>query len=147
MAMKPTHDHKHKRIYVEASRVLSEADKHTEFTMAIRSLLREAHKVDAYFEIAPATEEKQEHSINQPHEVPLNHTDLGAYVKLPDNASFEKRRPWGMRAEDATEEDFVDPEVYFSLVISCDEDPEEVLSRVQQEWRKNGGNRLGVKVL
>jgi hypothetical protein len=147
VATKPPHDHKHKRVYVEASRVLAETDKHTEFTMAIRSLLKEAQKVDEHFEIAMANEGKEGYSITQPHEVPLNHTDLGAYVKLPDNASFEKRRPWGMSAQDATEEDLVDPEVNFSLVISCDEEPEEVLSRIRQEWRKNGGNRLGVKEL
>jgi hypothetical protein len=39
----------------------------------------------------------------------------------------------------------VDPEVYCSLAISCDADPQAVLDRVSCEWGRIGGNRLWVK--
>jgi hypothetical protein len=34
-----------------------------------------------------------------------------------------------------------------TFVISCDEDPEDILDMVRQEWMKQGGKWLGVKAL
>ena len=52
---RPALIHQHKRIYAEGSRELkNEDDPHTEFTMAIRLLVKEAQKVDETFVLAPA---------------------------------------------------------------------------------------------
>ena len=143
----PPHNHLHQRIFGEASKVLSAEDKHTEFTMGIRNLMKEAQKVDKYFAIVPLDERAEEPTLVEPTEVPLNHTDLGANISFAPNVSFEKRKPWGKSKEDLEEEDYIDPEVYFSFVFSCDKDPEDILDRIRQEWRKYGGNRLQLMVL
>jgi hypothetical protein len=39
----------------------------------------------------------------------------------------------------------VNPEIWTQLCISCDEDPEELVSRCSFEWRRIGGARLQVK--
>ena len=143
----PPHEHLHKRIFGEASKVLSAEDKHTEFTMGIRALLKEAQKVDKYFAIMPLDEKEEGPILVEPTEVPLNHTDLGANISFAPNVSFEKRKPWGKSKEDLGEDDYIDPEVYFSFVFSCDKDPEDIFNRIRQEWRKHGGNRLQLMVL
>ena len=143
----PPHDHLHKRIFGEASKVLSAEDKHSEFTMGIRNLMKEAQKVDKHFAIMPLDAGEEEPILVEPTSVPLNHTDLGANISFPPNVSFEKRKPWGKSREDLEEDDYLDPEVYFSFVFSCDKDPEDILDRIRQEWRKYGGNRLQVMAL
>ncbi len=49
----PSYDHLIKRIFVEASKVLSAKDKYSEFTMGIFMLMNEAQKVDKHFVIMP----------------------------------------------------------------------------------------------
>ena len=144
---KPPHDHKHKREYVEGSAILShEDDRHTEFTMKLRGLLKEGQKVDPNLWIMPLKEGNKSPVITTPNEIPLNQTDLGSNVNVDAKAVFEKRRPWG-KDSDLPEEDWPDPEIWFSLVISSDEPAEEIIERIRHEWRKCGGNRLGIKEL
>ena len=144
---KPPHDHKYKREYVEGSAILSnEDDRHTELTMKLRGLLKEGQKVDPHLIIMPLKEGKTSPVITTPNEVPINQTDLGSNVNVDSKAVFEKRRPWG-KDSDLPEEDWPDPEIWFSFVISSDEPPEDILERIRHEWKKSGGNRLGIKEL
>ena len=95
-ATKPPHDHEYKREYVEGSVVLvQDGDRHTEFTMKLRGLLKEGQKVDEHLVIVPLKEGRTEPIINTPNKIPLNQTDLGTYVKVDPKATFEKRRPRG----------------------------------------------------
>ena len=143
VATKPPHDHVHKREYVEGSVVLvQEGDRHTEFTMKLRGFLKEGQKVDEHLVIVPLKEGRTEPIINTPNEIPLNQTDLGTHVKVDPRATFEKRRPWGKDKANIDEEDWPDPEVWFSTVISCDLPPEEILDRARHEWKRNGGRNL-----
>ena len=82
-------------------------------------------------------------------EIPLNFTDLGAAIKVAGNAIFEKVKPWGNKAKntDGTEAALIDPEVYFDLAFSCNQDPENILDAIRNEWRRQGGNRLDMKLL
>ena len=146
VAVKPPHDHEHKRTFVEASRRLVEEDKRAEFPMAVRGLVKECQKVDPHFVMVPIKEGVETPVITTPSEIPLNYTDLGLNVRLSKNANFQKKRPWGAEGE-VSEEDMVDPEVYFTFVISCDVEPEEILDLVREEWRRTGGNRLELKDL
>jgi hypothetical protein len=143
----PPYDHKFKRVYAEGSRILSSDEKHVELTMAIRGLVKEGKKVDESFVLEPIGEGETEPVIRSPNDVPLNQTEFGANVKLPSNVSFEKRRPWGKKADEVEEEDMLNPEIYFSIVISSDKDPDYIFDRIRQEWRKQGGNRLQVREL
>jgi len=138
----PPYDHGNKRIFGEASIVLSAEDKHTEFTMGIRLMLKEAQNVDKHFTIMPLDAGEEEPRLVEHTAVPLNHADLGANISFAPNVSFEKRKPWGKNRGELEESDYLDPEIYFSFVFSCDKDPEDILARIKQEWRKHGGNRL-----
>ena len=85
--------------------------------------------------------------ITKPNDISLNYTDLGANIKVANNACFHKRKPWRRGKEDIPEEDWEDPEVWFSICVSCDEDPHDIVTRIRHEWDKSGGRRLQVKNL
>ena len=143
VATKPPRDQEHKREYVEGSMVLvQEGDRYTEFTMKLRGLLKEGQKVDEHLVIVPLKEGRTEPIINTPNEIPLNQTDLGTHVKANPKATFKKRRPRGKDSANIDEEDWPDPEVWFSTVFSCDLPPEEILDRVRHTWKRNGGRNL-----
>ena len=74
---------------------------------------------------------------------------MGAAIKEAGNARFEKVKSWGHKAKsiDGTEAALIDPEVYFDFAFSCDQDPETILNAIRIEWRRQGGNRLDMKLL
>ena len=148
VVIKDLSEFKFQRVYAEASAVLTnEDDRYTELTMDIRLLIREAQKVDDGFIILPVVDGEEDPILATPNEVPLNQTDLQANIKLAANASFEKRRPWGKKANEVEEEDMEDPEVNFSFCFACDVHPRTIFERILSEWRKNGGKRLFIKKL
>ena len=95
--------------------------------------------MDPHLTIMPLREDKTSPVITTPNEVPINQTDLGSNVNVDSKAVFEKRRPWG-KDSDLPEEDWPDPEIWFSFVISSDEPPEDILERIRHEWKKSGDN-------
>ena len=102
---RPALIHQHKRIYAEGSRELkNEDDPHTEFTMAIRLLVKEAQKVDETFVLAPVWEDKEEPTLHTPNEVSTNHTDLQKNVMISQKARFTKQKPWGRMNEDVPDD-------------------------------------------
>ena len=132
---------------MEGSAIIShEGDRHTELTIKLRGLLKEGQKVDPNLVIMPLKEGKASPVITTSNKFPLNQTDLGCNVNVDAKAVFEKRRPLG-KDSDLPEEDRPDPEIWFSCVIFSDEPPEEILERICHEWKKCGGNRLGIKEL
>ena len=141
--------HKFKREHATASAILSQDEKYNELTMKVRLLMGEGLKVDPTFVIEPAQEGDKTGKWEKPSDVPFNYTDLGAAIRVAENARFEKVKPWGKRATntDGTEVDMVDPEVYFTMCFSSDIDPEIILRRIRDEWRRQGGNRLEMKEL
>ena len=68
---------------------------------------------------------------------------------MAGNARFEKVNPWGNKSNntEGTEAALIDPEVYFDFVFSCNQDPETILDAIRIEWRRQGGNRLDMKLL
>ena len=98
--------------------------------MKLRGLLKEGQKVDPHLVIMPAKEGITTSIITTPNEIPLNQTDLGTNVNVGPRATFEKKRPWGKDNAELNEEDWPNPEVWFSVVISSDEPPEEIIDRV-----------------
>jgi hypothetical protein len=143
------YSHTFKREHATASVILSADEKYNELTMKIRMLVSQAQKVDTTFVIEPAKEGDKRGRWEKSSEVPFNFTELGAAVKIADNARFEKVKPWGRRAtnEDGTEADLIDPEVYFTFCFSCDKDPDELLADIRIECKRQGYNRLEMKPL
>ena len=106
-------------------------------------------KVDSTVVIEPVTAGNKKGRWEKSSDIPFNFTDLGAAIKLVGNAIFEKVKPWGNKAKntDGTEAALIDPEVYFDFTFSCDQDPETILDAICIEWRRQGGNRLDMKLL
>lgn len=134
-------------MFEEGSKVLTANDKHSEFTMGMLTLIKEMQSVDEHFAIMPIYEKEGSKMLMEPNNIPLNHTKFGTHISFPPNASFEKDRPWGKNKEDLEEDCYINQEVNFSFVLSCDKNPEDVLAWIRNEWRKYGGIRLQVMTL
>jgi hypothetical protein len=76
--------------------------------------------------------------IATPNNIPLNQADLGSNVNVDAKAVFEKRRPWG-KDSNLPKEDWPDPEVWFSFLISSDKPPEEILEHICTSGRSVEG--------
>ena len=140
---RPALIHQHKRIYAEGSRELkNEDDPHTEFTMAIRLLVKEAQKVDETFVLAPAREDNEEPTLYTPNEVSTNHTDLQKNVTISQKARFTKQKPWGRGNEDVPDDELISPVVDFNFVFHCNEDPGYIIGNIYAEWNRHGGRKL-----
>ena len=109
----------------------------------------EGQKVDPTFVIEPAQKGDKTGRWEKPSDVPFNYTDLRSSIRVAENARFEKVKPWGKRATnaDGTEAGMVDPKVCFTMCFLSDIDPEIILRRIRDEWRRQGGNRLEMKEL
>jgi hypothetical protein len=44
------------------------------------------------------------------------------------------RKPRGKKAEEMDMEDWLKPEIYFTIAFSCDKDPEKILDRISGEY-------------
>ena len=142
------HDHKYKGVFLEGSlKLTNEDDRLTEFSMKVRGLYTEKLKVDPHVHILPAEAGATEPVLMQPNEISINHTEMGANISVPGNASFQKRKPYNMEWADVTEDDMEDPVVKFSYSFSCDVHPNELIRRVKPEFERNGGIKLALKQL
>ncbi len=109
--------------------------------MVIRLLMKEGQKVDPGMVFHSVDEGSDEDClVVSPNQIPINQTDLLAIVKLPGNASFEKRKLWGKKKEEVEDDEWRDPEINFSMSMGSKVHPDTILRRIKLEWRKNGGN-------
>ena len=115
--------------------------------MKMQGLYKEAQKVDGTIIINPIVLGTNRPVISTPNAIPLNHTDLGANVKVADNACFHKRKPWGRVKDDLPKENWEDPELWFSICVSHNEDPHDIVIKTRHESDKHGGHRLQVRDL
>ena len=69
--------------------------------------------MDSTFVVELAKEDDKRGRWEKSLEVPFNFTEMGAAVKIADNARFEKVKPWGEKAtnKDGTEAELLNPEV------------------------------------
>lgn len=143
------HQYIHPRVVLTCSLKCSQDGveaKMNEFLMGIRALYKNMLKVDESVLFEPEREGSLR--LFDPHELPTDFTDCGAWIKVSGNAGvFEMRKPRKNEAKRGgeDEDELIDPEVYFQCCISCDEEPEVILERVSFEWARIGGNRLEVK--
>lgn len=77
--------------------------------------------------------------------VPFDHIILGTHmVHSGGTKSFELKRPKkGRKQDDNDIDDFVKPEIYFTIAFSSNKDPHKILERIGGEWAKVGGKNSG----
>ena len=100
--------------------------------------MNQIQKVDPTVIIEPATLGDKKGRWEKSSEIPFDFTDMGAAIKVADNAKFEKVKPWGDKAKnpDGTDADMIDPEVYFTFAFLLDKDLELVLKAICIGWRQ-----------
>ncbi len=80
---------------------------------------------------------------------------MGAHVKISGNGNvFNKQKVWNRDEPDEhstrkanKKEEFRDPTVYFTMIVSSEVPPTEVIERRTHEWAQLNGVRLQVKEL
>ena len=137
------YDHPH--TYLEAAITLTKEDKPKEFIAAIKSLLANGKILDPHFALAPLKRDiatKTPKLITAEDDVPVNFTHLGQYTYTSGNRIFEKKKDWkgdnsskkaGHRDNAAKEDIFHDPIVYFTLAITTDIQPRNLINGIQTE--------------
>lgn len=114
-----------------------------EFTLGVRHLYKQAQKVDKTVVLEPI--EVGGKRIFEAGEIPFDHTDLGEWIQKGGGKVFEMKTARKNRDQEAEEDTYVSPEVYFTLALSSDVDPMKIVDRISCEWGKIGGIRLYVK--
>ena len=149
-----THVHKHKRTILELAILLTSEKKFEEFTQALMALLSNAQMVDPKFVINPLSSDSQGKDITSKGEISPNMTKLGEHIRISGNGNvFNKRKVWstagdGRKSRKSNKkEEFQDPTVYFSMIVSSDVDPKEIIDRTTHEWSRINGVRLQIKEL
>jgi len=78
-------------------------------------------------------------------------TALGGYIKISERSlqTFQKRKPGGGKGEQRSggqkkKKDYEDI-VYFTMAMSCDIDPAEIITGITVEWMRAGGLGLYCK--
>ena len=145
--------YKHSRIILELAISLKSDKAFEEFTQALMAFITNAQMVDPKFVINPINPASKDKNISNKGEVSSNMTKLGTHVKISGNGNaFNKKKVWNNQSSDRSsrksqKEEFRDPVVYFSMVISTQVEPTELIDRLTHEWSRINGTRLQVKDL
>ena len=143
------HTYQHKRIILDASVRLGatqEKDRFAEFLGQIKALLMNAKIVDKYFVINPVIMGDGKKDLREIKDVPANMTTLGGYIRISQKCmrAFETKPMFGTNAKKAEGNDYSDT-VFFTMAISCDTAPAEIISRISVEWMRAGGIGIYIK--
>jgi hypothetical protein len=151
----PPLDHTYRRTIVELAILLTSEKKFDEFTQALMAFLSNAQMVDPKFVINPLNPKSESKDIATKGDISPNMTKLGEHIKISGNGPnvFNKRKKWdkvdGGRSTRKTnrKEEYQDPTVYFSMFVSSDVPPREIIDRTTHEWARMNGVRLQIKEL
>jgi hypothetical protein len=109
--------------------------------------------VDPHFAINPLDPKSKEGNIIAKGDISSNMTKLGTHIKISGSGNaFNKKEIWGNNIERRSQkagkkEEFKDPTVYFTLIVSCNVKPQEIIDQIAHEWNKSGGTKLQIKEL
>ncbi len=157
ISFEDTYVHPHKRVIIELAILLKSDNAFEEFTKALMAFLENAQMVDPKFEINTLKPTSKEKSIKNKGEISPNMTKLGIHIKVSGNGNvFNKQKVWDNQGQgnngrssrkSKKKEEYKDPTVYFSMVVSSEVEPVEIIERVTHEWAGLNGTRLQVKDL
>jgi hypothetical protein len=142
--------YKHSCIILELAIALKSDKAFEEFTQALMAFITNAQMVDPKFVINPINPTSKEKNISNKGEVSSNMTKLGTHVKISGNGNvLNKKKVWNNNSSDRSsrksqKEEFCDPVVYFSMVISTQVEPLELIDRLTHKWSRINGTRLQV---
>jgi hypothetical protein len=120
------------------------------------AFIENAQMVDPKFVINTLNPMSKEKSITAKGEISPNMTKLGIHVRISGNGNaFNKQKVWdkkeqgnkGRNNRKNKKEEYKDPIVYFSMVVSSEVEPRVIIDRVTHEWARLNGTCLQVKDL
>jgi hypothetical protein len=111
-----------------------------------------AQLVDPKFAINPINPNSKEKNITSKGNISPNMTKLGTHIKISGNGNAFSKKNWDnqdqtRKSRKPKKEEFRDPMVYFSMIVSTEVRPQELINRITHEWARAGGNRLQIKDL
>ena len=149
-----TVNHKYKHMIFELTILLTSEKKFEEFTHALMTFLTNAQMVDPKFVINPLNPKSVSKDISTKGDISPNMTKLGEHIKISGNGPnvFNKRKVWGKddgrKSRKANKkEEFQNPAVYFSMFVSSETPPKDIIDRTTHEWARVNGVRLQIKEL
>jgi hypothetical protein len=138
----------------ELTILLTSEKKFEEFTHALMTFLTNAQMVDPKFVINPLNPKSVSKDISTKGDISPNMTKLGEHIKISGNGPnvFNKRKVWGKddgrKSRKANKkEEFQNPAVYFSMFVSSETPPKDIIDRTTHEWARVNGVRLQIKEL
>ena len=144
-----TVNHKYKRTIFELAILLTSEKKFEEFTHALMAFLTNAQMVDPKFVTKSVSKD-----ISTKGDISPNMTKLGEHIKISGNGPnvFNKRKVWGKddgrKSQKANKkEEFQNPVVYFSMFVSSETPPKDIIDCTTHEWAHVNGVRLQIKEL
>ncbi len=129
-----SHVHNFPRILVEATIELKGKTPVQEFIICLKELLKNGQMVDKNFAFFPVNPDGETKKIHNPSSVPTNMTLLSAHFKILSTKSknpFNKQKVWKNNKEVTGE--FCNPVIYFSMAITTDKEPEDLLAHISHE--------------
>jgi hypothetical protein len=125
-----------------------------ELTNALVSFITNTQIVDPKFIINPINPLSKDKNICSKGEVLPNMTKLGTHIKISGSCNiFNKHKVWGTQTSNVRsnrkvkKEKFCNPTVYFSMVVSTEVNPHELINCTSYEWACLNGTQLQVKDL
>jgi hypothetical protein len=100
--------------------------------------------VDPHFAINPLDPKSKEGNVIAKGDISSNMTKLGTHIKiLSSGNAFNKKKIWENNIEKRSrkarkKEKFKDSTIYFTLIVSCDVEPQEIIDQIAHEWNKSG---------
>jgi hypothetical protein len=137
----------HSRVIIDLAIMLKSDKAFEEFTQALMAFVSNAQMVDPKFVINPIKKSSKEKNISSKADISPNMTKLGTHVKISGNGNaFNKKKIWNnqnneRKSRKNQKEEFHDPVVYFSMVISTEVEPTELIERVMHAWSRLNGTR------
>jgi hypothetical protein len=119
------------------------------------AFITNAQMVDPKFVINPINHNSKEKNITSKGKISPNMTKLGSNIKISGNGNaFNKQGVWdkdgasGRQTRKANKkEEYKDPTVYFSMVISSEVEPNKIIECTAHEWSRMNGVQLQIKDL
>lgn len=140
-----SHDHKQKRVILEATVLLTDKNPYLQFAEMIHHLLGNALLVDLYFQIDLISKVSPHPPLKKKTDIPDNLTLLMEYIKISRNMmAFQKKKIFssgGGGGKKKSKEEVRDPIVWFCFAASFDLEAMYIIQWISFEWGNLGGSR------
>jgi hypothetical protein len=129
------------------------------YTQALMAFITNVQIVDPKFIINPLNPCSDTKPITMKGEVSPNMTKLSTHIKISGRGNvFSKQKVWDRGEDDKNngrknckankkEDEYHDLTVYFSMMVSSEVDPQEIIERTNHKWARANGTQLQIKDL